>query len=112
MWKDVVSMDDYKEADKIVKLTDERTCSFCLFKCKDNFTRKVHERTVHDKKGKHKCEECDKSYSNSNALIYHKAKHNAVVEKFECNVCGKQFSTGGSLLRHNKLLHKEQVTSL
>jgi hypothetical protein len=112
MSKAVVSIDDYKKADRIVKFADERTCRICLFKCKDNFTRKVHESTVHEKKGKYKCVECDKRYSNSNALIYHKAKHNAdnaEVEKYLCYVCGKQCSTGRSLLRHIKLLHNKQA---
>ena len=56
-----------------------------------------------------KCDLCDKSYSNNNALSYHKnTKHEYIVSKFNCNVCGLKFSTERTLSRHRKSLHGEE----
>jgi hypothetical protein len=61
----VVTMEDYKFAEKIVKNTEGRTCSFCLLKFHDSFGRKKHEDIVHKKKaGQYRCDQCEKSYTN------------------------------------------------
>ena len=69
---------------------------------------KKHEETLHEGKPKQfKCEKCTKTFSNSNALSYHQAKHDNVVTKDTCDLCGSQFSSDGTLLRHKQLVHGE-----
>ena len=105
MMKNVVYFSDYKEAAYNVNFKDERTCKICLFESKDKNSRKKHEATVHDGKGKYVCEYCEKSYSNNTSLNYHKESHRPNMEKSVCNDCGLQFSTETNLLRHKNALH-------
>ena len=98
----VVTLEDYKYAEKIVKNAEGRTCSFCLFKCHDCFGRKRHEDTVHKKKaGKYGCDKCEKSFSNKNALKYHVDHHMEL--KVTCDLCGFQSSSKGNLEMHKKI---------
>ena len=97
---------DYRRGDRNLQGLENRTFSFCL-----TFfgitARRNHEENVHQRKEKgFKCDLCDKSYSNSNALSYHKnTKHEDIVSKFNCNVCGLKFSTERILSRHRKSIH-------
>ena len=108
--KNIVTMEDYQEAEKILKWLDSRTCSYCLVKCKNKVERKKHEATVHENKGKYKCESCDKTYSNKNALNYHISnKHSSrdEEEKFCCELCQSEFTTDASLRRHIDTVHQD-----
>ena len=101
--KSVVTIEDYKYAERILKHVDDRTCSFCLVKCKDRYARNKHEDIVHRKKpGKYKCDECDKSFQNENALRYHVDHHSNF--KVTCDLCGFQSSSLNNLVQH-KLIH-------
>ena len=101
-------LDQYKEACMNLARRDARTCSACLVKCQDKFARKQHEQSVHEGKPKqHKCEKCNQSFSNSNALSYHQVKHENVETKPTCDMCGSQFSSDRTLLRHKQLIHGE-----
>ena len=44
----VLSMEDFKEANKILRWADSRTCSYCLSKHQDSFARIKHEKQVHE----------------------------------------------------------------
>ena len=71
--KHAVSMADYEDAVATINWVDKKTCSECLVKFSDQYDRKKHEETVHHGIEKpFKCVRCDKTYSNSNALDYHK----------------------------------------
>ena len=104
----VVSITDYKLAERIVKNLDASTCSVCLLTSKDSNSRKKHEETVHEGKynGKYSCIKCEKSYSNKNALAYHEQKHEAI--KYICSLCGFQSSSDRGLTKHSELKHGEK----
>ena len=104
--KSVASIEDYKQAEKIIFHADSRTCSVCLVQSQDKYARIKHEENVHEGKEKqYKCDKCDKSYSNANALNYHKANHENT--KSICHVCGFQCSSDKNLLIHKEFLHGE-----
>ena len=102
-WKSVVDIEDYEAAEKVIKNDEKRTCSFCLVQSQDSFARRKHEDTVHRKIIlKYKCDQCDKSFSNKNALQFHNDKH--IDLKVACDVCGFQSSSSSNLAKH-KLIH-------
>ena len=104
--KSITSIEEYKQAEKILNNIDSRTCSVCLLKSQDKYARVKHEESVHEGKEKqYKCNICDKSYSNINALNYHKANHENI--KSSCDLCGFQCSSDNNLLKHKQFLHGE-----
>ena len=104
--KSIVDIEDYKTAEKNLKILDARTCSFCLRESQDSYARKKHEDTVHNKKtGKFKCDQCVRSFSNMNALSYHTAQHDEL--KVVCDLCGFQSSSSSNLVKH-KLVHSSE----
>jgi hypothetical protein len=110
----VITLTDYIEEDNCQKQLDEKTCSCCLLVSQNKLSRIKHEAVVHEKtEQKYRCEKCEKSYSNINALVYHTSKHEefAVMTKHVCALCGKQFSSSGSLDKHNQIKHGEFVES-
>jgi hypothetical protein len=103
----VISLDDYKEMDEVLKERDAKTCSVCLRISDDKLAREKHESVVHMKETqKFKCDQCEKTYSNKNALNYHIAKHKDVL-KPSCELCGSQFSCTRSLERHKLTIHQD-----
>ena len=48
----IVTVDEYIDAEKLIKWVDGRTCSYCLAKCKDKYEREKHEATVHKNNGR------------------------------------------------------------
>ena len=107
--KSVVTLSDYKVAEKILKSVDGQTCGFCLVQCQDSYARKKHEEVVHERKaGKFQCDQCGRSFSNRNALQYHKDSHEEV--KLACEQCGFQSSSESSLTKHI-LVHSKKATS-
>ena len=105
--KIIMNIEEYRKAEDSIIWNDNRTCSFCLFECKDRYERKMHEARSHKKEGKqHKCDKCDREYSNKNALEYHSnAKHSVNVPEFKCDFCGSQFISKRNLEVHKKTIH-------
>ena len=104
----VVSIEDYKEAKSILKWSDARTCSYCLSKHQDAFARIKHENYVHEGKERpYICTECDRSFTNKNALDYHVEKHIPGRKKETCEMCGFQSSSKRNLREHEELLHNK-----
>ena len=102
------SLEEYKKAEQILKTRADRTCSFCLVQCQDSYARSKHEGTVHfGKENKFKCTQCEKNYSNINALQYHESKHKTAVIKPKCDLCGFQCATNGTLMRHKEVIHSD-----
>ena len=96
---------DYKEAATFKKNKDARTCSYCWKVLRDSYEMKKHERSLHEgADSKHKCEKCEKSFMNSNALKYHAEKHNE-PPKFNCKTCGKQYLSIKGLTAHEEIVH-------
>ena len=103
-----MTLDDYEQVDKGLQGLDARSCSVCSLKCQDTFARKEHEKNVHEGLGKRfKCDKCEKSFSNSNALEYHQRKHNPLPPVYCCDLCGKEFSAENTLERHQQVRHCE-----
>ena len=108
--KHAVSMADFKDAVATIDWMDKKTCSECLVKFGDQSDRKKHEETVHKGIKPLKCESCEKSYTSSNALGYHRrVAHGTNEAKSTCDDCGAQFSTEASMLRHYDIMHKEKT---
>ena len=102
----VTTIENYKAAEKILINGDARTCSFCLVQSQDAFARKKHEEKVHrNLPGKFKCDLCERSFSNENALKYHSDKHKNL--KFTCDLCGFQTAIESNLTRH-KVIHNSE----
>ena len=106
--RNVITVRDYeKEAVALVKRND-RTCSVCLDMSFDKLSREKHELVVHFKETqKFKCDQCEKTYTNKNALNYHVIRHSEDFVKPTCEVCGSQFSCTDSLVRHKQNIHKD-----
>ena len=104
--KHVLSLDDYKKKEEILKSRDDKTCSICLKESKDKTSREKHEAIVHRKETQRfKCDKCPKSYTSMGTLSYHFRTKHEEVEKQSCEDCGKQFTHPGTLLTHKKLIH-------
>ena len=104
----VITLEDFKDMNEILKQRDDRTCSFCLQMSTSSSARQTHESVVHKKETqKLKCDKCDKTYSSKNALSYHIRSHQVAVERPSCHICGKQFSCERSLTMHNSTIHEE-----
>ena len=98
---------DFKAADRKLNTIDERTCSDCLKQLTTRYKRVQHEDIVHNKAEKRfKCDRCEKSYSNENALSYHQKQHNIGDQKHSCDKCGTRFQSESILLRHKATLHE------
>ena len=70
--KIVITLEDYRLVTKFLRQKDKTTCSHCFIKNQDIYARKKHEETVHEKRvKKHKCDKCEASYSNRNAMSYY-----------------------------------------
>ena len=111
--RNIVTLNDYYEAKQLLKWNDKRTCSFCLVKCKEKHDREEHEKTVHENRGKYRCEICGKTYSNKNALNYHVSnKHSGEETMIFCELCPSKFTTDASLQRHIETVHQESQKAM
>ena len=81
-----------------------KTCIHCGAGFKSNQALRLHEaRHIDDKP--YKCDECDKTYTASTSLEYHKNmvhRGAQVALKYMCNLCGKQFPRKGKLEIHQR----------
>ena len=94
----------------MVNKLDDRICATCLSRLNDKYTRKKHEKAVHEgvKPSKFSCLRCGKAYMNSNALKYHMKKHETPL-KLSCEECGKQFVSEMGLRGHIEVVHRKIV---
>ena len=97
---------DFKKIELIRIWRENRTCSFCLKLFTTKYIRERHENTKHQDRGNYKfsCDQCEKSYMNSNDLTNHlKDIHKNI--KSECPSCNSHFSSERALLEHKKVVH-------
>ena len=108
------SLNGYKKAVSYFENKDSRTCSYCFLLLANADKRKIHEKTIHVKmESKYKCEKCEKSYTNTNALAYHMKKHSNEPAKFSCIDCGKQYLSVQALSVHREIVHEtKEITKL
>ena len=99
------------KSDESLMKQDGRTCSHCFKICKNKKMMEKHEYNVHlTTEMKHKCDQCNRSYLNRNALHYHKtAKHQ--LEKYSCEQCDLEFSSKRYLERHQDIKHNEEIVN-
>jgi uncharacterized Zn-finger protein len=71
--------------------------------------RLKYEENIHGgKEGSMKCNECDKLYTNTNALQYHiKVKHEPSRGKYPCLHCGFEFTSEITMKRHERVIQGE-----
>ena len=105
---------NYMHREKEIRRREDMSCEFCFEKLSDKHVRIRHENTEHREcKAKNlKCPDCEKSYSNTNALNHHAAtKHqlNISGQKFVCELCDEQFLSKLILSNHRKTLHDGPV---
>ena len=104
----IATVKDYMKAKADFKSQLFLTCAFCLKMFGKESKRKIHEKTLHLGQGRDfKCNNCEKTYTNENALIYHfNAKHND-ASKITCEICLDTFASKNSLKEHRLTHHKD-----
>ena len=94
-------------------------CEFCNVDTCSKFSMNAHMKSAHSNQAQKRVfysqncgEVCSKSYSNENALLYHKrVKHEVSSTKTPCYPCGKQFSSEKSMQRHSQIVHADSHDS-
>ena len=80
-------------------------CPFCNRMCKDLRALKEHVKRRHTDRS-YCCDECPKSFKNSNELKQHQITHLPDEQKpFECEFCNKKFCQKGQMTVHVKRYH-------
>ena len=71
----------------------------------ENFQQKSNRNQVSNKVGNsnHKCDKCEKVYSDSANLSRHKKTHAGI--KYSCDKCGAQFNDNSNLKKHAQTIH-------
>jgi KRAB domain-containing zinc finger protein len=87
------------------KQKNDLYCGTCDKTFKNNWTRKMHKMTIHDKIYAGICKFCGKGYSVMEHLIVHERKHTG-ERPFICDECGKAYISSFSLSEH-KLRHSD-----
>ena len=108
--RNIIELEDYEQATKILKWSEDRTCSYCLAQSSNEAKRIRHEKTLHQNNGGYQCGSCNKNYSNTTSLNYHilnnhTNKDETDVDEFQCEFCLEVLSTVQSLQRHVKSFH-------
>ena len=67
---------------------------------------KRHINSVHNGQKDHKCNSCEKSFSEAHNLNVHIKVHNGQKDH-KCDLCEKSFSTSGYLKKHINVQHNE-----
>ena len=102
----ILSVEDYMKAKASHQFQLDHTCAFCM-KCFDKVCKRIeHERNQHEQTGRqYCCNDCDNTFTNSNALKYHwKQKHDS-APKVHCESCGHEFTSKSSLEDHIEVQH-------
>uniref|UniRef100_A0A182M8P8 C2H2-type domain-containing protein n=1 Tax=Anopheles culicifacies TaxID=139723 RepID=A0A182M8P8_9DIPT len=63
---------------------------------------------IHASDKKYKCTFCDKSFAQSNNLIYHIRRHTG-EKPYQCEICDKKFISNAHLLSHSKFHNDEKM---
>ena len=109
--KDSVSITNVREKRKLLKQTEDDTCSVCFKIFNRKADRIIHEKTVHSSE-KLKCDVCDRAFQSEKTLAKHtKVYHSDTISEYQCDACGKSVSTQDILNRHKKTVHQEKFFS-
>ena len=98
------------------------TCKFCQKKLSSVTHLKTHIKGMHLHKTPHKCDLCNRYFSEATTLRRHLPIHDTTAQKFKCSVkvkdkdgkeveCGKEFISQGKLVDH-QVVHKSATPFL
>ena len=69
---------------------------------------KRHINSIHNKQKDHKCDTCEKTFSQAGYLKTHiNSVHNGIKDH-DCDSCGKAFSLAHNLKKHINVVHNGQ----
>ena len=63
---------------------------------------KAHVKSLHEMKGRYKCQMCEKTFGSKNALQYHEKQSHSDGGKIACEKCDETFSTFEGYSIHRK----------
>ena len=110
--KKFVKAFDLKRHRQMVHMNEEFKCSNngCDKIFKRKCTRDRHVRNTHEKRGRVKCEECDKTFYESRDLKGHMRRaHNEPLLECEVNGCNATFLAQSGLYKHKKTTHSSKT---
>ncbi|CAD7079847.1 unnamed protein product [Hermetia illucens] len=84
------------------------TCNICQKDFLKASYLNDHMRKVHRGERRHKCTECEKTFSNSSNLICHLRTHTG-EKPYKCTVCNASFNQSSALMRHTKRHSKQKL---
>lgn len=85
------------------------TCEACSFTTTNKVSLRTHNRRVHQRDLRYRCEQCNKSFMSNYDLEDHKASH--LGTKFICEHCGNTYSQKSYLIAHKRAIHGIQKTA-
>ena len=102
------SFEDCVRAKKDFQSQVNHTCAYCLKVFGEVYKRKIHENTQHEGKRKEfVCNDCEKTFTNRNALESHWISKHGAAPKIICEVCRNSFSSKSSLKEHRETYHND-----
>ena len=83
----------------------DHKCNFCDKLFSQKRRLKMHIGLVHKDDKDSKCKSCNKSFFNTNSLKRHIHTVHEGHKDYKCDYCGKSFSDGGTLRKHIHIVH-------
>ena len=71
-----------------------------------NIYLKIHIKAVHERLKNHKCDLCDKAFSQASSLKTHIIGVHERLKNHKCDICDKAFSLLNNLKIHIKIIHE------
>ena len=68
----------------------------------------THIESIHEKIKKHKCSECEKSFTRNDQLSEHFKTYHETERPYKCTICNKGFIAMYRVKRHQKFLHTDK----
>ncbi|RLU22806.1 hypothetical protein DMN91_005084 [Ooceraea biroi] len=86
------------------------TCDACGFVTMNKLSLKTHNRRVHQRDFRFRCDRCDKGFMSNYDLEDHKASHLG-AKTFVCEHCGNAYSQRSYLVAHKRAVHGLRKTA-
>lgn len=85
-------------------------CETCSFTTTNKVSLRTHDRRVHQRDLRYRCEQCGKGFMSNYDLEDHKASHLG-TKSFICEYCGNAYSQKSYLIAHKRVIHGIQRTA-
>ncbi|XP_067205495.1 PR domain zinc finger protein 5-like isoform X2 [Linepithema humile] len=85
-------------------------CKTCSFTTTNKVSLRTHNRRVHQRDLRYRCEQCSKGFMSNYDLEDHKASH-LDTKSFICEYCGLTFSQKTYLIAHKRAIHEKRKTA-